>query len=154
VNRPPRPAASASATARLLLPPPAALAALVRRLPQWPPSAALSLALNLSLDRLLPRAALVALSGKTVRLKAHDAGLVVTLRYSHGRFAPASVHAPAEVEVSADLDAFMALALRREDPDTLFFERRLLVTGDTELGLAIKNALDAVEWRLPRPPGW
>jgi hypothetical protein len=36
-----------------------------------------------------------------------------------------------------------ALALRREDPDTLFFTRRLVLEGDTELGLALKNALDA-----------
>jgi len=40
---------------------------------------------------------------------------------------------------------FLALALRREDPDTLFFSRRLVLEGDTELGLALKNALDALD---------
>ncbi len=46
---------------------------------------------------------------------------------------------------------FLALALRREDPDTLFFTRRLVMTGDTELGLIVKNLLDAIDWsRLPR----
>ena len=44
------------------------------------------------------------------------------------------------------------LALRREDPDTLFFTRRLVMTGDTELGLVVKNALDAIDWpRLALP---
>ena len=37
-------------------------------------------------------------------------------------------------------------ALRREDPDTLFFTRRLVLEGDTALGLEIKNALDALGW--------
>ena len=37
------------------------------------------------------------------------------------------------------------LALRLEDPDTLFFNRRLLIEGDTDLGLRVKNMLDAVE---------
>ena len=46
----------------------------------------------------------------------------------------------------------LALALRREDPDTLFFKRRLVMTGDTDLGLVVKNALDAIDWsRLPWP---
>ena len=40
------------------------------------------------------------------------------------------------------------LGMRKEDPDTLFFSRRLVVEGDTELGLIAKNTLDAVE--LPK----
>lgn len=37
------------------------------------------------------------------------------------------------------------LTLRLEDPDTLFFNRRLLIEGDTDLGLRVKNMLDGVE---------
>jgi predicted lipid carrier protein YhbT len=37
------------------------------------------------------------------------------------------------------------LARRQEDPDTLFFSRRLSMEGDTELGLLVKNTLDAIE---------
>jgi predicted lipid carrier protein YhbT len=134
----------------LELPPlPAAVAALVRRLPQWPPSAALATALNLTLDRVLPRAALEPLSGRRVRLRVLDAGLTLSLHYRSGRFSPCSAQCPVDVEVSADAGVFLALALRQEDPDTLFFERRMAVTGDTELGLVVKNALDAVDWRLP-----
>ncbi len=41
---------------------------------------------------------------------------------------------------------FILLATRREDPDTLFFNRRLVVEDDTVLGLVAKNTLDSIEW--------
>lgn len=131
---------------------PAPVAMLIGSLPQWPPSAALAIALNLALDRALPRAALVALAGKCVCLRVRDVGLTLTVRYGRDGFSPAPRQARADLEISADADAFLALALRREDPDTLFFNRRLLFTGDTELGLIVKNALDAIEWPLPTLP--
>lgn len=37
------------------------------------------------------------------------------------------------------------LARREEDPDTLFFSRRLTLEGDTELGLLVENTLDALD---------
>jgi len=37
---------------------------------------------------------------------------------------------------------YLQLASRREDADTLFFQRRLQTEGDTELGLEVKNFLD------------
>jgi predicted lipid carrier protein YhbT len=39
----------------------------------------------------------------------------------------------------------LLLATRREDPDTLFFNRRLRLSGNTELGLYVKNFLDSLE---------
>ena len=52
----------------------------------------------------------------------------------------------------------VTLAMRKEDPDTLFFSRRLSMQGDTELGLLLKNTLDSLElpsdtWRLLMPDG-
>jgi predicted lipid carrier protein YhbT len=38
------------------------------------------------------------------------------------------------------------MMLREEDPDTLFFNRKLIIEGDTELGLIVKNLLDSVDW--------
>jgi predicted lipid carrier protein YhbT len=59
---------------------------------------------------------------------------------------------------AAHLSAYLQLLARQEDPDTLFFNRELEITGDTELGLMVKNMLDAVEWpRLPHlslPTRW
>ncbi|MCI2285515.1 SCP2 sterol-binding domain-containing protein [Colwellia sp. MSW7] len=34
---------------------------------------------------------------------------------------------------------------RKQDPDTLFFQRRLKIEGDTELGLEVKNLIDAID---------
>jgi predicted lipid carrier protein YhbT len=53
-----------------------------------------------------------------------------------------------DLAISATAYDFLMLGTRQEDPDTLFFSRRLLVEGDTELGLIAKNTLDAVE--LPK----
>jgi predicted lipid carrier protein YhbT len=41
------------------------------------------------------------------------------------------------------------------DADTLFFDRRLSIEGDTELGLLLKNTLDALDLKsvLGAPPG-
>jgi len=41
--------------------------------------------------------------------------------------------------------SFITLALKEQDPDSLFFNRQLSITGDTALGLEIKNFID----RLP-----
>jgi len=120
------------------------LAAALERLPQRPPSAALALALNRALGRVLPRGAIELLQGRSVRLCVRDAGITLTVRYLDGHFVAGDSRAGADVEIEADLATFAALALRQEDPDTMFFERRLQFTGDTELGLVVKNALDAI----------
>ena len=82
-----------------------------------------------------------------------DAGLDGRIRLSAFGFLPAPQRAP-EVTIRACALDFYRLARRLEDPDTLFFSRRLTIEGDTELGLLVKNALDAIDWtRLPGPLG-
>lgn len=51
----------------------------------------------------------------------------------------------AEVTIRGDSRQFLALGLRTEDPDMFFFQRRLAVRGDTELGLGMKNFLDSID---------
>lgn len=53
--------------------------------------------------------------------------------------------APVEVTISGNWREFLLLASRQEDPDTLFFRRRLQINGDTELGLAVKNMIDSLD---------
>lgn len=61
---------------------------------------------------------------------------------------------PADAIIRADTAALLLVAARRVDPDTLFFQRRLMVAGDTELGLQAKNLLDTLDLDdLPRPFG-
>ena len=40
---------------------------------------------------------------------------------------------------------FLSLAARQEDPDTLVFQRRMTIEGDTELGLELKNFIDGLD---------
>ena len=120
-------------------------------------------------------AALAPLEGKRVRIQLTDAPLQLNLCIAGGRLKVAPARESAHVTVRGRLADFVRLASRAEDPDTLFFQRRLSLEGETETGLAIKNALDALEWdwrrhceavlplgavqlvralsaRLPRPP--
>lgn len=127
---------------------PAHLGRIGSRLPQLPHALALVTALNLALDRILPREPLAPLTGKRLALRVTDAGLVVRFKLGGRRFSPVFDATPADLSISARARDFLALALREEDPDTLFFSRRLVMEGDTELGLLVKNTLDTIE--LPR----
>ncbi|MCC7083358.1 MAG: SCP2 sterol-binding domain-containing protein [Burkholderiales bacterium] len=121
------------------------LGTLLARLPQTPPSAALATALNFGLKRGLEPEALERLSGRIVRLVVRDAGLRLTLSFDGRYFRARPSAARADVTITASTHDFALLALRREDPDTLFFARRLTMEGDTELGLVVRNMLDAVD---------
>lgn len=122
-------------------------------LPEWPPAMAVSLGLNAALCAgLLERGTLEPLLGKTVAIELRELGARVRVTYGASGFRPAPRDRQVDVSIRAGVADYLALALRREDPDTLFFKRRLVMTGDTDLGLVVKNALDAIDWsRLPRP---
>lgn len=126
---------------------------LLQLLPEAPPAHALALALNAGICfGLVSRTALEPLRGKTVSLEASDLGTRVRVAYDGTRFNAYAGSTPTDLTIRSSVSGFLALALRREDPDTLFFTRRLVMTGDTELGLVVKNALDAIDWsRLPLP---
>lgn len=88
------------------------------------------------------REALAPLRGKILRLEVPGLPFAPQLTLDAIGLRPA--FGKADVTVRASLADYAALALRREDPDTLFFSRRLVIEGDTALGLVIKNALDAL----------
>jgi predicted lipid carrier protein YhbT len=50
-----------------------------------------------------------------------------------------------DVSFSATGDDLILIAGRKQDPDTLFFQRKLKIEGDTELGLEVKNLIDAID---------
>jgi O2-independent ubiquinone biosynthesis accessory factor UbiT len=127
---------------------PAPLARLGQRLPQLPPTLALLTGLNLALGRMIPREPLEPLVGKRFAIRILDAGLTLRFAYGSRGFRPIFDGAPADLTISAKSRDLIALLAREEDPDTLFFSRRLLMEGDTDLGLLVKNTLDGIE--LPR----
>lgn len=134
---------------------PAFVASLGHKLPQWPHALALVGVLNTALKmKLLPESELALLEDKLFRVRVLDTGGEASYTYRNGLFRP--VFRPErepDLAFAANLSAYLQLLARQEDPDTLFFNRELEITGDTELGLIVKNMLDAVEWpKLPRLP--
>jgi len=50
-----------------------------------------------------------------------------------------------DTKISGTIYDYLLLISRSEDTDTLFFQRRLKMQGDTELGLYLKNFLDGMD---------
>ena len=125
---------------------PPILARLGERLPQLPPALGLITGLNLALDRMIPREPLEPLIGKRFAIRVTDAGLTLRFAYSTRGFRPIFDNAKPDLTISARSRDFIALMTREEDPDTLFFSRRLLMEGDTDLGLLVKNTFDSVDF--------
>ncbi len=126
----------------------------VARLPAAPPSLAFSLAANRLLWPALKTLDWRPLAGRRYAIRVKDLGLSLRFTVTARGFAPDS--GTPELTISATARDFLLLLGRREDPDTLFFSRRLVSEGDTELGLTVKNLLDALDpetvlQRLPAP---
>ncbi|MCC7487413.1 MAG: SCP2 sterol-binding domain-containing protein [Burkholderiales bacterium] len=126
---------------------PRPLAAILSALPQFPPAFAAAVAANAWLGDTVSGEKLPGAAGRVIAIVVRDAGLRLRFRIEQRGIVACGDSSP-EVEISACAADFAALAFKREDPDTLFFERRLSIEGDTELGLLLKNALAAAP-----PPG-
>lgn len=124
---------------------------LLAALPQYPHSVMMSVVLTLFLRDLLDPRDAQRVQGKVVCLDVRDAGIRIKLRIDPRGYAPCHDRTEPHVTISAGSREFLLLALRKEDPDSLFFDRRLFIEGDTELGLIVKNALDRVN---PPIPAW
>jgi O2-independent ubiquinone biosynthesis accessory factor UbiT len=132
-----------TASSSFVLPPPVGV--LLASLPAYPGSLLLVTALNLVLARQLPDDVRQLLLNKKLRIHVRDARLTFDFAWTGRRFAACARQQATDLTVSASAHDFVRLAQRQEDPDTLFFSRRLSIEGDTELGLIVKNALDALE---------
>lgn len=125
---------------------------LLRQPLQWLPDALHAEMLARLFNHLLrgqPLAArLTELEGRSVCVHIRDCDARIHFRIERGRLAP-DWPGPAQVTIGGDLDDFLDLATRAEDPDTLFFRRRLAIEGDTETGLHVKNLLDALDYDWP-----
>jgi O2-independent ubiquinone biosynthesis accessory factor UbiT len=123
---------------------PALLARIGPKLPQKPWSQALALSLNAASKLGKLPEDIHFMTGRSISVCIRDLGATATvLLQKNGRFVAAS--GGADVRFSANLGDLVSIIRRQEDPDTLFFQRRLLIEGDTELGLTLKNLLDSIE---------
>ena len=133
---------------------PSFLPPLVARLPVAPPSQAFCLLANRLLWPSLKTLDWQPLIGRRYAIRVKDLGISLRFTVSQRGFAADS--GTPDLTISATARDFLLLLGRREDPDTLFFSRRLVSEGDTELGLIVKNLLDALDpeavySRLPAP---
>lgn len=136
----------ASRTTRLLrlLPPPRRWRAPLALVP--------SALLDGAAERVLSKALLASMQGdwlqtvehRRVGIEVTDLGLSWVLEVDTGRVRRS--RGAAEAVVRGTATDLMLLASRLEDADTLFFQRRLMLTGDVELGLTVRNLLDRLPW--------
>jgi predicted lipid carrier protein YhbT len=126
------------------------LRVLARALPAYPGSLALALGVNVVLRPQLPGSLLEALEGKLVAIEVKDLETTFALRVVRGTFQADRSGAAPSMKFRANAYDFAAIAAGQEDADALFFRRRLMVEGDTELALEAKNALDSLDMPLFR----
>jgi len=89
-----------------------------------------------------------ALNARTFSLTVDDVGLEVRFQCVNGRFLPGPFDGrETDLTLHAAASSYLRLISGDADTDTLFFQRRLSIRGDTALGLEVKYWLDAA----PRP---
>ncbi|TNY25752.1 hypothetical protein BV497_12640 [Fulvimonas soli] len=142
------PAPAHAARLLRLLPPPRRLAPLLQLAPARWQGRLLEAALAGVLAAPLRAGALDFMRGRRLGIEVSDLRLrwVLELRGARLRV----VDGEAEASVRGGAADLLLLAGRLEDADTLFFQRALVLTGDTELGLTARNLLERLPWeRLP-----
>ncbi len=139
---------------RLPHPPASLLFQPVRTLPWELRNKTLAMALNNIFQEPLEEGEFEDLEGRWLQITVSDLKLDFYLSLNDQQFT-LSAPRPCDVTITGNSTDFLAMASRREDPDTLFFHRRMTFEGDTELGLAVKNMLDALELdQLPATLQW
>jgi predicted lipid carrier protein YhbT len=124
---------------------PAPVRHVLSRLPGRPGAWLFATGLNAALSPHLDADVRQQLLRKRLRLAVLDAGVAFDVAWQGRAFAAVTGAGEPDVVIGATLLDLGLLAMRREDPDTLFFSRRLVMEGDTELGLLVKNTLDAID---------
>ena len=128
-----------------LIPPPSRWAPAVRLMPHRLQRRLLEAAMARVLAEPLAAGSLDFMRGRRLGIEVADLGLAWVVELEDGRLRACAPGVAAEAAVRGSLTDLLLLAGRLEDADTLFFQRRLWLTGDTELGLTARNLLD----RLP-----
>lgn len=133
---------------------PTPLALPLRLIPGAVHSTVLTTALNvLFAGRIRQSGELDFLRDRVLAVRVRDANVEYRFRYAGpAGFAPCTTDQAPDLTISGALYDFLALASRHEDSDTLFFKRRVVMEGDTALGLELKNWLDAMEPETLGPP--
>ena len=127
-----------------VLPPPARWKILSSRVPPALVGRVLAKAAAHALASSLAKGEFAFLEGRRLGINVHDLGIAWTLGLRDGRLL--TVEGEPEASVRGDAVDLLLMASRLEDADTLFFQRRLVLVGDTALGLEARNVLDRLDW--------
>jgi len=125
---------------------PSRLARFLGKLPATPPAWLLVTSLNQLVKRGVLPADMELLAGRRFEVRLVDAGVSLRFAADARHFTLDRQAGEPDLRLSANVADFARMMLREEDPDTLFFNRKLVIEGDTELGLIVKNLLDSVDW--------
>jgi predicted lipid carrier protein YhbT len=85
------------------------------------------------------------LQNSSVSVEISDLNLRFAFSLEQGKLVARNWQIGDDLNLKGSLYDFLLLANREEDTDTLFFQRRLKMEGNTELGLEVKNFLDGLE---------
>ncbi|MCA0934790.1 SCP2 domain-containing protein [Vibrio alginolyticus] len=123
----------------------------IRLMPQSLQKKALLDGLNLVFKEALDDGDFDFLQDKWLKVAIKDLDLAWYISYQDENLLLAEKPVQEDVSFSGNLNDLVLIAGRKEDPDTLFFQRRLSIEGDTELGLEVKNLMDSVDLeQLPK----
>jgi len=127
-----------------LLPPPRRLAPLLQAVPSRWQARLLEVAMSRVLGVATRDGSLDFMRGRRIAIEVGDLRLrwVLEMREDGLRV----VDGEPEASVRGSATDLLLLAGRLEDADTLFFQRALVMTGDTELGLTARNLLERLPW--------
>jgi predicted lipid carrier protein YhbT len=112
--------------------------------PQKLQASALGPMLNHALMELIDHGDFDFLDGHCCAIAVKDSNLSWPISFENGKLSVEPGRA-ADVTIRATVPAFLNLISQQVDPDTLFFQRQLAIEGDVELGLYVKNMLDALD---------
>ena len=127
-----------------LLPPPRRIAPVLRMLSPAVQKRLLERAMAKVLAAPIADGTLDFMAGRRLGIEVDDLGLRWVVELQTQRLSV--VDAPAEATVRGSATDLLLLAGRLEDADTLFFQRRLVLTGDVDLGLTARNLLERLPW--------
>lgn len=128
------------------VPPPQRVAPLLRVLPAGVQQRVLELAMWRVLAAAMASGDLDFMHGRRLGIEVSDLAVRWVIERRGERLCVCAAGTEAEASVRGSATDLLLLVSRLEDADTLFFQRRLELTGDTELGLTARNLLDRLPW--------
>jgi predicted lipid carrier protein YhbT/chorismate mutase len=114
--------------------------------PRWRTRVLWQRVLAAALARPLAAGAFDELAGRRIAVEVPELRFRICVLIAPRALEVLAPDAEAAATVRGALPDLLALVGRSEDADALFFQRRLQLTGDVELGLTLRNLLDRLPW--------